>query len=334
MVFLFRDKSVINILFLALLSLLVHAHLFFQTPVVLADASDGLFAVFLRGWVTGLDSSLLFLVYLLTILIQAIRLNMLLLELKMFQHSGYTVAMSYILLSGLMTQWCAITPALFANYLLIWLFIKITRLFNQANPKNLLFNIGMIIGITVLCYHPTAIMIIVVLFSLAIIRPFKLQEWFILLIGILLPYYFLGAGLFLNDQPEAILRYLPNPGLVLPVTKAGTPILVSGSLILLSLLSGIICWQQFNSRLVIQIRKNWSVMLLMGLILLAVPFIFEDAGIQSAFLCLVPLSAFVSNAFSYPKRLIFPNLLFLLLLAGVFYTNWQVLNNNWLVLKF
>lgn len=327
MVFLFRDKSVINILFLAMLSLVVHFHLFFQAPVVLASANDGFFAIFLRRWFTGLDSGLLFLIYLLTILVQAIRLNMLLLELKMFQQSGYTVAMSYILLSGLMTQWCAITPALFANFLLIWLFVKITRLFNQANPKNLLFNIGLIIGTTVLCYHPTAIMIIVVLFSLAIIRPFKLQEWFILLIGIILPYYFLGAGLFLNDQLGSITRFLPNPGLVLPVAEAGPPLIVSSSLILLSLLSGIICWQQFNSRLVIQIRKNWSVMLLMGLILLAVPFIFEDAGIQAAFLCLVPMSAFASNAFSYPKRLIFPNLLFFLILGGVLY-------NNWLVFKF
>lgn len=310
-----------------MLSMVVHFHLFFQAPVVLASANDGFFAIFLRRWFTGLDSGLLFLIYLLTILVQAIRLNMLLLELKMFQQSGYTVAMSYILLSGLMTQWCAITPALFANFLLIWLFVKITRLFNQANPKNLLFNIGLIIGTTVLCYHPTAIMIIVVLFSLAIIRPFKLQEWFILLIGIILPYYFLGAGLFLNDQLGSITRFLPNPGLVLPVAEAGPPLIVSSSLILLSLLSGIICWQQFNSRLVIQIRKNWSVMLLMGLILLAVPFIFEDAGIQAAFLCLVPMSAFTSNAFSYPKRLIFPNLLFFLILGGVLY-------NNWLVFKF
>ncbi|MFY9465428.1 MAG: hypothetical protein WAP48_10065 [Sediminibacterium sp.] len=334
MVFLFRDKSVINILFLAMLSMVVHFHLFFQAPVVLASANDGFFAIFLRRWFTGLDPNLLFLIYLLTILVQAIRLNMLLLELKMFPQSGYTVAMSYILLSGLMTQWCAITPALFANFLLIWLFVKITRLFNQANPKNLLFNIGLIIGTTVLCYHPTAIMIIVVLFSLAIIRPFKLQEWFILLIGIILPYYFLGAGLFLNDQPGSITRFLPNPGLVLPVKVAEPPLIVSSSLILLSLLSGIICWQQFNSRLVIQIRKNWSVMLLMGLILLAVPFIFEDAGIQAAFLCLVPMSAFVSNSFSYPKRLVFPNLLFFLLLGGVLYNNWQVLHYNWPVFKF
>ncbi|HJV20209.1 MAG TPA: hypothetical protein VJ552_10065 [Sediminibacterium sp.] len=334
MVFLFRDKSVINILFLAILSLVAHFHLFFQAPVVLATANDGFFSIFLRRWVTGLDASLLFLTYLLAILVQAIRLNMLLLELKMFPQPGYTLAMSYILLSGLMTQWCAITPALFANFLLIWLFIKITRLFNQANPKSLLFNIGLIIGITVLCYHPTAILTIVVLFSLAIIRPFKLQEWFILLMGILLPYYFLGAGLFLDDRLGTITRFLPNPGLVLPVTELGPPLIISSSLILLSLLSGLICWQQFNSRLVIQIRKNWAVMLLMGLILLAVPFIFEEAGIQAAFLCLVPLSAFTSNAFSYPKRMFFPNLLFLLLLGGVLYTNWLVLNNNWLVFKF
>jgi hypothetical protein len=61
------------------------------------------------------------------------------------------------------------------------------------------------------------------------------------------------------------------------------------------------------------------------MILLAVPFIFQEAGIQAAFMCIVPMSVFISNAFSFPKRLIFPNLLFWLMLGAVLYNNWQMI---------
>jgi hypothetical protein len=324
-VFLFRDKSVINLLFLAILSLVVHLHFFFLPTVAFIAESDGLFSLLLQRYFTGINTPFLFILYLVTLLVQAIRLNMLLIELKMFPKSGYTVGMTYILLSGLIAPWCAITPALFANFLLIWLFIKITRLYNQPNPKNTLFNIGLIIGTAVVCYHPTAIMMIVVLFSLAIIRPFKLQEWFVLLMGIVLPYYFLGSWLFLNDQLGSLGQYLPHIALLVPSVKMDAVFIAAISLILVGFVAGFICWQQFNSRLAIHIRKNWSAMLLLCMILLAVPFIFQEAGIQAAFMCIVPMSVFISNAFSFPKRLIFPNLLFWLMLGAVLYNNWQMI---------
>jgi hypothetical protein len=78
---------------------------------------------------------------------------------------------------------------------------------------------------------------------------------------------------------------------------------------------------------VIQIRKNWGVMMVMLLILLPIPFIFMYAGIESAFMCLLPIAAFASNAFSYPRRLILPNILFWLAVAVLVYNNWILITN-------
>ncbi len=325
MVFLFRDKSVINILFLIILSLLVHIHFFFVAPVLLSSANDGLFSIFLLHYFSNIDATFLFILYVAAILVQAIRLNMLMIELKMFPKSGYCVAMAYILLSGFFANWMTITTALFANFLVIWLFIKITRLFNQSNPKNLIFNIGLIVGSTILCYHPTAILIMVVMFALGIMRPFKLQEWFVLFMGILLPYYFLGSWLFLNDELPQISTYLPHWGLVNLAVKIDVVFMVAISVLVLAFIVGFICWQQFNSRLVIQIRKNWSAMILMCLILFAVPFVVQDAGLIAAFMCIVPLSVIISNAFSYPQKLFLPNLLFWVMIGVVMYNNWQII---------
>jgi len=323
-VFLFRDKSIVNIVFLVLLGLLVHLHGFTVPIMLVANNQDGWFAYLLNQYAKGVIESVGFFLYISVILLQAIRLNFLLAEQKMFPNAGYTVAMSYILLTGLLPQWAAISPALMANFLLIWIYIKLTRLYNHPAPKTLLFNIGLLVSLTILCYHPTAILIVVVLFALGIMRPFKLQEWFTLLMGIALPFYFLASWLYLNDDLASISQFLPKMVLELPVQKLSHQEMAGLSALVLLLLAGFFNWQQFNSRLVIQMRKNWSALLVMSFILTAAPFVFAHAGLNAAILCLVPFTAFVSASFSHPKRLLFPNFLFFVLIGVIMYNNWYL----------
>ena len=327
MVFLFRDKSIINIFFLVILSIGVHLHFFMNAPLVISNANDGVFSLLLKNYFSGLPQTPLFVLYHLVILVQAIRLNMVLSDFRMFQTTNYTSAMAYVLLSGMLPQWCNISSALIANFLLIWLFIKLSRLYNHPSPKNLLFNTGLIVGMSVVCYHPTAIVILVVLFALAVVRPFKLAEWLILLMGILVPYYFLASWLFLTDNLKTFGTYLPYLQLNLPLAQWSIPLVISLSVLLIVLLAGLYYWQVSNKRMVIQIRKNWGVMMVMLLILLPIPFIFLHAGIESALMSLVPLGAFAGIAFSYPRRLLLPNILFWLSILVIVYNNWLFVKN-------
>lgn len=327
MVFLYRDKSIINIFFLVLLSIVVHLHLFVNAPLVVTNTNDGVFSLLLKSYIAPLSSTVLFVFYHLLLLVQAIRLNLVLTDLRMFQNSNYTTAMAYVLLSGVVMQWCSISPALIANFLLIWLFIKLCRLYSHPSPKTLLFNTGLIVGVSIVCYHPTAILILVVLFALAVVRPFKLAEWVILLMGILLPYYFLAAWLYLTDSIGNFQQYLPYLQWNLPLVKWNIPLAYSLSVLFLVLVAGLYYWQLFNNRMVIQIRKNWGAMMVMLLILLPIPFIFLHAGIESAFMSLVPLSAFAGSAFSYPRRLLLPNLLFWLAMTIIAWNNWWFIKN-------
>lgn len=327
MVFLFRDKSVINIFFLVILSIGVHFHFFMGATPVIANSNDGVLSLILYNYFTNLPQTVIFLLYHTIILVQAIRLNMVLSDLRMFQNNTYTSAMAYVLLSGILTQWCSISSAVIANFLVIWLFIKLSRLYNHPSPKTLLFNTGLIVGLSVICYHPTAILILVVLFALAVVRPFHLAEWVVLLMGILLPYYFLISWLFLNDTIKMFSSFLPYVQWNLPFPQWNLPLIIRFSVLVVTLLAGLYYWQVYNKRMVIQIRKNWGVMIVMLLILLPIPFIFLHAGIESAFLSLIPLAAFAANAFSYPQRLVLPNILFWLAVIVIIYNNWWLIKN-------
>ena len=327
MVIFFRDKSIGAIFFLVVLCVLVHYRFFIVPPQVAISVDDGVLSIVLRKCFAGLSGTILVVLYYALILLQAIRLNFILDEFRMFQRTAFTTAFSYILLSSIIPQWSNLTPALVANSLVIWIFLKLSRLYNNPSPKTLLFNTGLIVGLTVLAYHPTAILVLVVLFALAILRPFRLAEWLVLVIGIITPYYFLVSILFLKDKLYLLHRFLPEPHFNTSFHHPDTWFWLSLSVVLLLVLVSFYYWLPNNNRMIIQIRKNWAVMIVMLLILLTVPFIFKNAGIESAVMILVPLAAFVSNAFLYPRRLLLPTVLFAAALVIVLHNNWTFIKN-------
>lgn len=300
-----------------------------EAPVIdtNSSANDGLLSLLLDRYILSLPGSLRFLLFHALILVQAIRLNMALNELRMYTSNSFVPGMTYILLTAMVPQWCAISPALVTNSLVIWIFIKLSRLYNHPSPKTLLFNTGFIAGLSVICYHPMAILIGVVLFALAVVRPFRLAEWLVLLIGIVLPYYFVLSVLYLTDRLPAIGSMLPDFYLGLPVGSTDKNLLWGVSYLAIIMLFGLFFWQVSISRMVIQIRKNWGVMMVLLLTLLPVPFIFQLGGLESGLLALIPVSAFAANAFANPRNLGLPNLLFILAIVVIAINNWHLLKN-------
>ncbi|MFP5039442.1 hypothetical protein [Parasediminibacterium sp. JCM 36343] len=322
MVFLFKDKSIGSIFFLVALCCAVHAHLFIHPPVIAITEDSGIISYTLEHYFTNAFPSLATCLYIAIVLIQAIRLNLLLNDLRMYSTAGFTTALTYVLLTAILPQWSYISPALIANSFVIWIFIFLSRLYNNPNPRSLLFNTGLVVGISFLCYHPTAILIAVVLFALAVVRPFILSEWFVLLLGILMPIYVFLSLLFLNDNMPIFVTMLPHLSLHLPVGHTDVWVWVKLMTMVLMLFVGLQYWSVQNNRMVIQIRKNWSAMLVMLVIILPIPFIFKGVGLDSAILCLVPLASFIGNAYLYPKKMLLPNIMFWLCIVLVIHTNW------------
>ena len=317
----FRNSSFASFFFLVVLCVLVHFHFFIEPPQVQISEDDGLISMLLIKYIQPLPSSWLFIIYFAVLLFQMILFNVALNSLKMFQQNAFTTSLSYLLITALLPQWCSITPAFIANGLVMWIFVRICKLYNNPSPKTALFNIGLIAGLTVLCYHPTAVLLLLVTFALAVVRPFRITEWLVLLMGFVLPYYFLLSFLFLTNQMNILQRFLPELQFNIPLHANDLWTWINLAGILFFLLIGFYYLSPATDRMVIQIRKNWSVMLVLLLILLPVPFIFKQTGIQSAMLAALPVSAFVSNAFLYPKRSLFPNLLLIIALIIIIHNN-------------
>lgn len=288
---------------------------------------SGIIAFVLNHYIKLLQPTFIGFLYISIVLLQAIRLNILLNEYRMFAQTGFTTAMSYVLLTGMFPEWASITPALIANSFVIWIFIQLTKLYNNPSPKSLLFNTGLIVGAAVLCYHSTALLLIIVLFALVIIRPFLLSEWLVLLLGVLLPFYIIGSLLFLNDKIALWQTFVPHFQLTKPIITKNSWFWINVAIASILLVVGFFMLNNNANRMVIQIRKNWGVITVMAFIMIPLPFIFVDAGMVATALSIVPFAAIISNAFVYPKKMWLPNMLFLLAIVAVIHNNWVIIKN-------
>lgn len=326
MVSFFKDRSAANIVWVILLSLSVHAHFFIDPPEVVIGVKDGLISVGFSRFLAGLNPVILIFLYHLLVISQALRLNYLFNDQRMFVRSNFLTAMAYVLVTAVFKEWNDLTPALVANSLIIWLFAKTMRLYNNPNPKTLLFNIGLIIGLSVLLYHPTALLVLVALFAVLVVRPFSIPELVVMFMGVAAPFYFLGAYLFLTDQFIELSRFMPAFWLNLPKVDSLPLFLVSLAIIIVVLLIGVFNWQNKNRRMVIQIRKNWAVLVVMLLVMIPLPFINKGSGIDTILLWAVPVSPFAAHAFLSDRKDTFANIIFWVLVALIAVNNWGLIS--------
>lgn len=303
----------------------MHSNLLLQPPIVVANAPDGLFSVLLNKYVAPLPTPVLITLYHAMVIIQALRLNFLFNEQRMFVRNNFLTGMVYILLTGVFKEWGMITPALLSNLLLIWLFAKLVKLYNNPNPKTVIFNIGLIIGSSILLYHPTSMLILLALFALVVVRSFSITEWIVMMMGILAPFYFLFSFLYLTDRSGKMLQFLPVWKLGLPNANASIVFYISLALILIFLIAGLFYWQDQSRRMLIQVRKNWGVLMVFLLVMIPLPFISAAANLSSMFLWIIPVAPFMSNAFLAPRKNILPNIMFWSLVVAGICNNWAIL---------
>lgn len=323
MVSFFKEISTAAVFGIIIVTAGIRAFFWEHPPQVIASPSDG-FLYYLLAQVKLLPPVIFPLLYQLIIIIQALRLNYALNDVRLFQKTAFTTALAYVLLTALLPAWNNITPALLVNSILIWLVYRTLKLYNTQTPKTLIFNIGLITGSTVLCYFAASPLVLVSFFALGVFRPFRLNEWLILLLGILTPMYFLAGWLYLNDNLQLVLHQLEvfNPHGISPVNIWVT--VITFGIMGVAIAAGVFFWQSNSGRQVIQVRKSWSILFVLLLLLAPVIFIIDNTWPDALLLALVPAAAFVSNSFLYPRKNIFPAILFWVFVALVIYNNWFV----------
>lgn len=318
MVGIFKANNPLNTFLLFIYGLLLKFSFFSHLPVLTEKKTDGiLYKDLLLGLQTlSNNSSLVYnLITYLLLFTQAVSFNKIVNDQRLIQQSTYLPAMSYLLITSMFPEWNILSSALIVNTLLVWVWFKINSLANSSNPKTALFNIGLAIGIASFFYFPSIALALLIVFALIVSRPFKLTEWVITLLGLITPYYYLVAWLFLSGNYKFYK---------VPVFAIGYPIFhknywrwAAVSIIAILFLTGAYFVRANFRKQVVQIRKSWNLILFYLLIALCIPFINNSWSFENWILTAVPLSAFMAGAFFYPSKKWLPLLMHWLIVGFV-----------------
>ncbi len=300
---LFKQNNPLNNFFLFIYGLLLKMPIFLLAKVAPPQQIDGfLFKQFLilLGIANGGSSILASMFTFALLFLQAVLLNNIAIKQKLFPKPNYLVGMTYLLITSLFSEWFALSAPLVVGTLCIWVLYILSNLSTLSQPKTVLFNVGLIIGMGTFFYVPMIAFVLMVLFGLALTRPYRFSEWFVVLLGAVTPYYFLLSIVYLLDKWQGYK--LPGISFSRPVFAQDTLGFVALGLLLLSSLIGYLLIQQNFRKQLIQTRKSWRLIFLYLAIALIIPIINATSTFSYWILGAAPLAIFAAGLFYYTSK--------------------------------
>jgi hypothetical protein len=290
--------------------------MFIHPQIPLPQQTDGFLFKLLLSQLSGVGKSIPLIYPLISFILlytQAITLNALVNQHRLMQKPNYLTGMAYLLITSLFAEWNILSAPLIINSLIIWVWSRMSKLYNEPNPKGSLFNIGMAIGISSFFYFPTISFSVLVIVGLLITRPFKLPEWIVALLGLASPFYFLLAYVYVMDKWQGY--HFPGVAVTLPHFIESRWALVAVIIVLFTTVAGFIYVQKNFRRQLVQARKSWNLIFLYLLIALFVPFINASHSFVYWILSAVPIAVIAGAGFLYPQKRAFPLILHWLMVA-------------------
>jgi hypothetical protein len=314
----FKQKTPANILLLLFFGLLIKLPMFMHPHVTVMQPKDGiLFHAILRFLSPARTAPFLFSLLAFALLYtQAIALTRLVNNYRMMNRANYLPGMAYLLITSFFPEWNYFSAPLLLNSLLIFVLGWLFKIHNQAKAGGTIFNIGLVIGISSFVFFPSLSFVIWVLIALMIMRPLRINEWLVCLLGITTPYYFYAVYLFLSGQWK-LGSLLPYLTIQLPSLGQSVWLAVSALLLMVPFLSGGYFVQDNLRRMLIHVRKGWSLFLLYLLVAIFVPFVNSSNTFENWIMAAVPFAAFHACTYFYPPRKIIPLVLFWISVAFV-----------------
>lgn len=316
MVGLFKQKNPVNIFLLLVFGILIRIPMFSHPHSTVKSEGDGiLFSGLMDMMQSAKASPHLYPLFAFALLyIQALMLNRFITSHRMMSRPTYFPGMAYLLITALIPEWNYFTAPLIVNTFLLIVLSALFRIYNQPSARGTIFNIGLALGISAFFYFPAIVYTGFILLALMVMRPFRLNEWVLCILGVMAPFYFYAAYLFITG-PWIWSDFLPHIAFRLPaITQTAW---MAGAVFLLTIpfLIGSYYVQDSLRKMLIQVRKGWSLVLLYLLVAILVPFVNNNDSLANWVMAAVPFAAFHACTYHYSTLRIIPNLVFWLSVA-------------------
>jgi len=259
-------------------------------------------------------------------LLQAYLLTVFINNNRLMAKANFLPGIAYILTTSLLPDFNRLSSPLIVSTLFLLIFIILFSAHNDKTTRGDIYNAGLILGLAGLLFPPALIFIVWIYIALATLRPFKLNEWVVVLIGVVTPYYFLAIFLYLADQLHQ--NYFFN-GFTLALRYEKFTAWHAGMLflILMPLLAGVYYMQAKSGRMLIHVRKAWNLFLSYAAICMVITFVNVGSGIENWVLFLLPAAAIHGYGYYAAELKLYPWIAFWL--SVIFIVTSQIFSGLW-----
>jgi hypothetical protein len=228
---------------------------------------------------------------------------------RMMNRPNYLPGMAYMLITSLLPEWNYFSAPLLINSILLLILSGLFRIYNQPNAKGTIFNIGLALGVAGFLFVSSLTFVIWIFLALAVMRPFRLNEWLICILGITTPFYFYAIYIFIKGK-WSWQAFLPHISIGVPSLEQTAWLAASVFLLMVPFLAGGYYVQDNLRRMLINVRKGWSLLLLYLLTALLLPFVNTNDTFENWVMAMVPMAAFHACTYLYSTWRWFPLVLF------------------------
>jgi hypothetical protein len=322
----FKQKTSGNILLLLVYGLILKFNLFLHPSGPLQQPEDHFLYTGLINFLRPLNiPPVVYVLFAFLVLYsQALLFTRICNDQKMLAKPNYLPAMAHMLTTSLFVDWNYFSAPLLVNSFMIWIFYRMITLPNTHKPASVIFNIGVLTGIVTLLYRPAIVFVVLVILAMFVMRPFRLREWAICLLGITMPYYFLALVLYLTNQWDWN-KLKPVISIGLPAMPSSIYTTASIVLLVVPFIIGGYFVQANLNKMYIHVRKSWSLLLLYLIMAMLVILIDGGTNYVSWLLCSVPLTGFHAACYFYPNSARFPSIIHWALFGYALYVNYWLM---------
>jgi hypothetical protein len=223
----------------------------------------------------------------------------------------------YLVVSGLLNLDSACHPLLIGSLPLIGAFYLLFGTYRSELSLAQVFDAAFLISLGGLLYTPLIVFFLIPFISLLILKPFKLREWLLILLGLAMPVMLCSVLLFLFNSPQELLTSPLSNAFTffhVPVFGKGT-FLIHTAVILLSLL-GIYNSIFRSGNFKIKSQKVKMVLVWPLLFGFGSMFFIREEGFFKGMLMIVPLSIYIGDYLGTIRKGFLREFLTTLLLAA------------------
>ena len=318
---LFKSFTPQTILLLLLFATVIKFGFLIDPPVIYVHKDEWGFQWLIQNLLRamGNESVTLTLISLINLVLQALLVNRLATEYKLFQSESFVPAAVFILVSSFIPDWNTLSAPMIASWPILITINNLMRLSTTQSPRKLLFNSGMFVALASIIYYPACLFLLFIIWSRIILKPVTFKEVIILILGFLTPLYFLGIILFLMDYPIQEKKFSYLNIIQIKEDLRNYKLFVTIGLMGILLTIGTYCVNHIMDKLIEAIKKSWW-MVIITLITSCIIAIFP-VGKENAswYFCLVPASLIISAIWMSSTNKWLKIILFWLILGGIVY---------------